>query len=39
MKHGIVRSIVEEALTLRLKDRHLFLLGIARQISPPHKAG
>ena len=33
-----IRSILEEALKLRPKDRRL-LLGIARQISSPRKAG
>ena len=34
LEDGIVRSILEEALRMRPKDRRL-LLGIARQIPPP----
>ncbi len=34
LKDGTLRSILEEALRMRPKDRRL-LLGIARQISPP----
>ncbi len=38
LKDETVRSILEEALRLRPKDRRL-LLGIARQISPPPEGG
>ena len=38
LKDGTLRSILEEALRLRPKDRRL-LLGIARQISPPPEGG
>jgi transcriptional regulator with XRE-family HTH domain len=38
LKDETVRSILEEAIRLRPKDRRL-LLGIARQISPPHESG
>ncbi len=38
LKDETLRSILEEALRLRPKDRRL-LLGIARQISPPTEGG
>ncbi|CAA9490584.1 MAG: hypothetical protein AVDCRST_MAG05-1871 [uncultured Rubrobacteraceae bacterium] len=38
LKDETARSILEEALRLRPKDRRL-LLGIARQISPPSEGG
>ncbi len=38
LKDGTVRSILEEALRLRPKDRRL-LLGIARQIGAPRGGG
>ena len=38
LKDETLRSILEEALRLRPKDRRL-LLGIARQISPPPEDG
>jgi transcriptional regulator with XRE-family HTH domain len=38
LEDGTVRSILEEVLRLRPKDRRL-LLGIARQISPPPEGG
>ena len=38
LKDETLRSILEEALRLRPKDRKL-LLGIARQISPPAEGG
>ena len=38
MKDETRRSILEEAMRLRPKDRRL-LLGIARQISPPPEGG
>jgi transcriptional regulator with XRE-family HTH domain len=38
LKDETLRSILEEALRLRARDRRL-LLGIARQISPPPEGG